>query len=215
MQATEYTALAEYATDSDEKAVQNYVKLTQEQATQTFAGYLDALAGTGDGSNALDTVVSTTTNGLVVNNANFFQDNQILDGWTAVGGTFQARMQILSVDALNNTIWLTAPVPAGVTSGTVLFVKGSAAQANSGLFGILAYQAGGNAGLYTGIPRSSWPGKFTTPFIDLAGKALTPSIVTALRRIKYLRWVQKQSLNPTTWPTATWTCRRLGTTTRP
>jgi len=181
LQATEYTALAEYGTDSSEKAIQDYVKLTQEQASQTFGGYLDALVGTGDSSNALDVVVSTLTNGLEVNNANFFQDNQILDVWSAVGGSFIARIQIQSVDSANNAIWLTGPVPVGVVAGTSLFVKGSSAQANSGLAGILTYQVSGNAGLYTGIPRSSWSGKFSTPSINLAGKALTPAIVRALQ----------------------------------
>ena len=181
LQATEYTALADYATDSDSKAVQNYVKLTQEQAAKTFAGYLDALVSTGDGSNALDTVVSVVTNGLVVNNANYFQDNQILDVWTAVGGTFVASIQIQSIDIANNTIWLTGPVPAGVVATTVLFVSGSAGVANSGLFGLRAYQVAGNAGLYMGIPRASWPGKFSTPNINLGGKSLTPAIVRALQ----------------------------------
>jgi hypothetical protein len=32
-----------------------------------------------------------------------------------------------------------------------------------------------------GIPRSSWPGKFSTPNINLGGKALTPAIVRALQ----------------------------------
>lgn len=181
LQASEYTALADYATDSDEKAVQNYVKLTQSQATETFAGYMDALVSTGGGANQLDTVVSVVTNGLVVNNANYFQDNQILDVWTAVNGAFVATIEILSVDALNNTIWLTGPVPAGVVTGTGLFVQGSSAQSNSGLAGLRTYQVAGNAGLYTGIPRSSWPGKFSTPNINLGGKALTPALVRALQ----------------------------------
>jgi hypothetical protein len=182
LQATEYTALADYATDSDSKAVQNYVKLTQEQASKTFAGYLDSLVSTGAGANLLDTIVSTTTNGLVVNNANYFQDNQILDVFTAANPpVFVATIQIQSVDIANNTIWLTGAVPAGVVGGTGLYVSGSSAQSNSGLFGLRAYQVAGNAGLYMGIPRSSWPGKFSTPNINLGGKALTPAIVRALQ----------------------------------
>ncbi len=182
LQATEYTALADYATDSDTKAIQNYVKLTQEQATKTFAGYMDALVATGSGDNMLDTVVTVVTGGFVVNNANYFQDNQILDGADpAVPGTLIATVQIQSVDIANNTIWLTGPVPAGMVSGTGLYVSGSARVANSGLFGLRTYQVPGNAGLYMGIPRASWPGKFSTPAIDLLGKALTPAIVRALQ----------------------------------
>src|ERR1017187_1037038 len=39
LQATEYTALAEYATDSTEKAVENFVTLTNRQRSETIAGY--------------------------------------------------------------------------------------------------------------------------------------------------------------------------------
>ncbi len=182
LQATEYTALADYATDSDTKAVQNYVKLTQEQAAKTFAGYLDALVSTGEGSNLLDVVVTVVTAGLTVNNANYFQDNQILDVYTAATPpVFVATIQIQSVDIANNTIWLTTAVPTGVVSGTGLYVSGSSAQSGSGLFGLRTYQVAGNSGLYMGIPRSSWPGKFSTPNINLGGKALTPAIVRALQ----------------------------------
>ena len=181
LQATEYTALADYATDSDEKAIKSYVQLTEEQRAKTFAGYLDSLVSASTGANDLDTVVSTVANGVVVNNANYFQDNQILDVGTAIGGTLIATIQIQSVDSLTNTLWLTGPVPAGVVAGTVLFVQGSSFVANSGMFSLRTYQQAGNAGLYMGIPRASWAGKFSTPNINLGGKALTPAIVRALQ----------------------------------
>src|SRR5471032_1645721 len=125
LQASEYTALTEYSTDSDEKAIQNYVTLTQKQAAETWAGYMDATVQ-GDGSNTLDSVVSTTAGGLVVNNANAFQDNQLVDVWSALGGTFRGTIQIQSVDIANNTIWLTGALPAGTVAGDLLLVTGSA-----------------------------------------------------------------------------------------
>ena len=179
LQASQYTALAEWATDSDEKAIQNYVTLTQEQASKTFGGYMDSVLQ-GDGSNTLDTVVSTTTNGLVVNNANAFQDNQMVDLWSALGGAFAGTVQIDSVDIANNTIWLTGAVPAGVTTGYLILVNGSAGLANTGLAGLRAYQVSGNAGSYMGINRSAFAGKFSTPNINLGGKTLTPAVIRAL-----------------------------------
>ena len=182
LQATEYTALADYATDSDSKAIQNYVKLTQQEAAETFSGYLDALISTGEGSNLLDVVVNTTTAGLIVNNANYFQANQILDVFTAANPpVFVASVQIQFCDIANNTIWLTGPVPAGVVAGTGLYVSGSSAVAGTGLFGLRTYQVAGNSGTYMGIPRASWPGAFSTPNINLGNKALTPAIVRALQ----------------------------------
>ena len=185
LQASQYTALAEWSTDSDEKAIQNYVTLTHEQASKTFGGYMDAVLQ-GDGSNTLDTVVSTVAGGIVVNNANAFQDNQIVDIWTAIGGAFVATVQIESVDIANNTIWLTAAVPGGVAAGYPILVSGSSGQANAGLFGLRYYQVAGNAGNFMGIQRSAFPGKFSTPNINLGGKSLTPAVVRALQASQVL-----------------------------
>lgn len=192
--AWQYSALSEWSTDSDQKAIKSYVSLTNQRAAEGFAGYLDA-ALQGDGSNTLDTVVSTTTNGLVVNNANQFQDNQDVDCWTAVGGTFIATVTVLSKDILTNTIWLTGAVPGGVTGGTVLFISGSAGVANSGLAGLKAYQVSGNAGTYLGISRSAFPGKFSTPYINVGG-SITPSVFRALEaQVELLKGVQEADEN--------------------
>jgi len=177
LQASQYTALAEYSTDSDEKAIKNYVSLTQQRAAETLAGYMDATLQ-GDGSNTLDTVVSTVTNGLVVNNANAFQDNQDVDVYSALGA-FVATVTVESVDIANNTIWLTGAVPGGVTTGYLLLVSGSAGVANSGLFGLRYYQVSGNAGNYMNVQRSAYPGKFSTPNINVNG-SLVPAVVRAL-----------------------------------
>ena len=175
LQATEYTALAEYATDSTEKAVENFVTLTNRQRSETIAGYFDSLIANSDGSNLLDTVVSTSgTTGLVVSNANAFQDNQPIDAWTNYSdsaGTLVGTFTVQSVDIANNTIWLTGSFGA-CTTGTMLFVTGSSAATNGGLFGIPYYHVSGNAGNFMGIPRSSYAGKFSTP-------SVTPGTSTA------------------------------------
>lgn len=185
LQASEYTALSEYATDSTEKAVENYVTLTNKQASDTMAGYLDSLACQSDGSNTLDTVVSISGNGVVVNNADIFQDNQFLDGWSALGGALQGTYQIQSIDIANNTLWMTA-TPSGWGSGTLLLVTGSAGAAGTGLFGLPYYHVPGNTGNFMGIPRSSFPGKFSTPNVNPGTSAtqtgsLTPASVRAVQ----------------------------------
>lgn len=178
-QVSEYTAQAEWTTDGDEKAIKNYVTLTNQRATETMAGYFDATFQ-GDGSNTLDTVVSTaTTNAYVVSNANYFQDGQDLDVWSALGGTFRGTVTIESVDIANNTIWLTGPQATGSTAGDLLLVSGSAGVANSGLAGLRAYQVTGNSGTYMGVSRSAYPGKFSTPGFAANG-SLTPALVRAL-----------------------------------
>lgn len=178
LQASAYTALTEWSTDSDEKAIKDYVALTNQRAAETMAGYMDA-ALQGSGANDLDTVVSTVAGGIVVNNANAFQDNQKVDIWASIGGAFVASVQIQSVDSANNTIWLTAAVPGAVAAGQVILISGSSGVANSGLYGLRCYQVSGNAGTYMGISRSAFPGKFSTPYINVNG-SLTPAVVRAL-----------------------------------
>lgn len=179
--ASEYTALSEWSTDSNEKAIQNFVTLTHEQAASNFGGFLDSLVCRGSGANEIDTVVSTVTNGIVVNNADAFLDQQYVAITHAVGTAPFTTVQIQSIDIANNTIWLTSAVPAGVTGGDVLLAEDSSGQANSGLFGLDAYLVSGNVGNYMGISRAAYAGKFSTPTIDLGNKALTPAIVRALQ----------------------------------
>ena len=186
VQASEYTSLSEFSTDSDEKAIENYVTLTNRQATETFAGYMDSLIAQSDGSNTLDSVVSTTTNGLVVNNADIFQDNQLLDIWSALSGTFRGTVQVQSIDIANNTLWLTGAYPAGTVANDLLLVTGSAGVANSGVFGIPYYHVSGNTGNYMGIQKSAFPGKFSTPNVALGSGgtntgSLTPASVRAMQ----------------------------------
>jgi hypothetical protein len=183
--AFSYTRQAEYATDSDEKAIENFATLTRSIAPKLFADFLD-ITLQGDGSNTLDTVVSLVasggnTIGIVVNNANFFLDDQDVDVWTAVGGTFVSTITVQDSDILSNTIWLAVPVTTGIiTAGMKLLISGSSGQANSGMFGLRYYQVGTNTGNWMGVQRSAWPGKYNTPSVAVNG-ALTPQIVRALQ----------------------------------
>ena len=174
--ATEWSALAEYSTDSTQKSIENYVTLAQRQMTESFAAHMDALTCQSAGDNMKDTVVNLSApNGLVVNNANYFQDNELLDMYDAQSGNFVATVEILSVDIGNNTIWLTQPYPGATAIGYALYVNGSAGVANSGWFGLPYWFVAGNAGNFMGIPRSAFPGKFSTA--NVTPRALTPASV--------------------------------------
>jgi hypothetical protein len=184
--AWSYTKEAEYATDSDEKAIEDFATLTRSIAPKAFADFMDTVIQ-GNGSNTLDTIVSTVVTGsnitgFVVNNANFFLDDQDLDIWSALGTTSPvASITIESTDILNNTIWLANPIPTslGITAGYLLLVSGSPGQANTGVFGLRYYQVGTNTGNWLGIQRSAWPGKYLVPTLAVNG-ALTPQVVRAI-----------------------------------
>lgn len=181
VQASQWTAQAEYTTDSDEKAIEDYVALLQSQQTETMSGYMDALLQT-DGSNKLDSVVSISGNVITLNNPNVFQDNQDIDFWTNYAdqsGAYLGSGTILSVDAINVQITMTATPPSGVTANTLMFVSGSSAVTNSGLLGLRAYNVSGNTGTYMNIQKSAYPGKFNVPNFNAPG-TLTPSLIRAI-----------------------------------
>ena len=184
LQPSQYTFLAQWANDSDVKSIQNFVTLTHEQAAQVFGGFIDSLFAVSDGSNTLDSVVATSGNtGLVVNNANEFQDQQPVDFWSALasnGGVLLGSGIVESVDSENDTIWLQAAFPAGVGANTLILASGSSGQPNSGINGLLAYNVTGNAGNFMGIQRSAFPGKFSTPNVNQGQKAITPASLRVL-----------------------------------
>jgi hypothetical protein len=183
--AWSYTKEAEYATDSDEKAIEDFATLTKSIAPKAFADFMDTVIQ-GPGNNQLDTIVSNVTQGssivgFVVNNANFFLDDQDLDVFASGGSIPAASVTIDSSDILNNTIWLanTIPTSSGIGAGYGLFVSGSSGQANTGVFGLRYYQVGTNTGNWLGIQRSAWPGKYLVPTLAVNG-ALTPQVVRAI-----------------------------------
>lgn len=188
VQAAQWTALAEYTTDTDEKAVQDYAALLTSQQTEMIAGCLDALLANSDGSNTLDTVVSVSGEVITVNNPNAFMDGQMIDFYSNLldlGGAYLGTSTILGVDAINVTITLTAAPPAGVTAGTRMLVNGSPGYSNSGVFGLPGYNVAGNTGTYLNIQKSAYPGKFNVPNFN-APSALTPSLVRGIEALMEL-----------------------------
>jgi len=173
--ASQYTKATEINTNSDEKAIEDYAMLTMKDAMEQFNVCMEAVLQ-GDGSNTLDTIITTANAGLTwnVNNANQFVDNQDVDVWTALGGTLRGTGTILSVDGPNNQVNLNTAV-AGTAPGDLLLVSGSAGTANTGLYGIKYWQVASNTGSIGNLARSSYPGKLTTPHVAGGNAALTPA----------------------------------------
>lgn len=185
VQASQWTAQAEYTTDSDEKAIEDYVTLLQSQQTETMSGYMDALLANSDGSNTLDTVVSVAGQVITVNNPNAFQDNQDIDFYSNLldqGGALLGSGTILSVDAINCQVTMATAIPGGVGAGTRMLVSGSAGVTNSGMFGLPALNVSGNTGTFLNIQKSAYPGKFSVPNFNAPG-SLTPALVRAIEAL--------------------------------
>ena len=185
LQASEWTLESDWASDSSQKAIQNYVTLTHTQAFEAFGGYMDVLAQT-DGSNTLDSVVSVTTGGILVNTANKFQNGQQVDIFASVGGAYITTLTILSAAIDTNTLWMTTAIPGTVLAGMVIMVHGASGQANSGMLGLLYYDTNLNVGNYLGIPRASYPSQYIANGINLNGASVTPSAIRAMQVLSFL-----------------------------
>lgn len=174
--AWQYSKLTEITTNNDQKAIENYGMRTMKEAMAEFNVFMEALLNT-DGSNTLDSIVSTASAFTVlnVNNANQFRDNNDYDIWSALSGTFRGTVTVQSVDAINNQLNLVAAAPGTTIAGDLLLVNGSAGVSGTGFLGIKYYQVSGNTGSIGGLSRPAYPGKLITPFVNFNNQALTPA----------------------------------------
>lgn len=172
----EYTVLAKIATESKEKAVENYVARQMERMKQQFQTGIEAIIQ-GDGSGTLDSLTSVVSDPtLNVNNANQFFDNQTVQVFPSLVLPARGSFDILSVDAIANTITRdpSTPLPAGTITGDLLIVDGGSGVAGSSLNGIGNMQLQSNVGTFLGIQRSAYPGRLSTPLVPGNNSAITP-----------------------------------------
>ena len=182
--AVEYTALAEIATDDKEKAVENYVTRQMTRMMEQFQTGIEAILAYGDSSGTLDTVVSVAGQVVTMNNANQAFDNQIIQVFDANTNAFKGTFQVLTADALANTVTAdpSTPLPAGIGAGDFLSVNGCVGPsvASSSLNGINTLQINSSVGNYLGIQRAAYPGRLSTPFIAGNNSFITPQRARAL-----------------------------------
>lgn len=180
-QAVQVTKEAEWTTNSKEKSVVDVFKDSFKINLRQFRSNVEALMSSSDGSGTISTVTTAATAGqLTVQNANNFQSQNTYTVWSALGGTNRGTISVLTVDSVNNILYLNGTYPAGTIAGDLLLVAGSSGSANTSLNGIPAINFGANTGQWFGIPRSSYPGVLTTPYFNAASGPLTPQIVQLL-----------------------------------
>jgi hypothetical protein len=142
----------------------------------------------GDGSGTLATVTTANSgtgsagasfSNIIVSNANQFFDNQIVQVFPSIGGVTRGSFQVSFVDGVVNTIFSAQTLPSAggaTTTGDLLIVNGASGAAGASIQGIKAYQVNGNAGTLNGLARSNFPGRLSTPTVNLGGAAITPQI---------------------------------------
>ena len=183
-EALEITAQAMWSTDSDKKSRVN-VRATEFTYTlEQFKSNLDA-DFQGDGSGTLGTVVTAASAGggagpsysnITMDNANQLYDNQVVQIFPSVGGTTRGAFQVSFVDGVTNTAWSADALPSvgGATAtGDIVVVNGATGAAGTSIMGIKAYQVNGNTGTLNGLSRSQYPGRLSTPTVNMSGAAIT------------------------------------------
>ncbi len=183
-EACEITAQAMWSTENKKKA---RVQVKASEFTHTleqFKSNLDADIN-GDGSGILASVTTPSSgtgpagpsfSSIVVNIANTLFDGQIVQVFPSVGGVSRGTFQVSFVDGVINTIFSAQALPAGTTAGDLLVINGAPGTAGGSVMGIRAYQVNGNAGTLNGLARSNFPGRLSTPTVNLNGAAMTQQI---------------------------------------
>ena len=183
-EACEITAQAMWSSDSGKKS---RVQVKASEFTHTleqFKSNLDAdLQGDGSGTLATVTTANSGTgsagasfSNIIVSNANQLFDNQVVQVFPSVGGVTRGAFQVSFVDGVVNTIYSAQALPSAggaTTTGDLLIVNGASGAAGASIMGIKAYQVNGNAGTLNGLARSNFPGRLSTPTVNLAGAAMT------------------------------------------
>src|ERR1700734_1681617 len=131
----EITFLARIATEGRKRGLFNVqaqeLKNTFQQAMQFLEGLMNS-----DGNGDLDQIPSTATvnNGtgsgqslssiVGMNNAMQFTDQQVLQVFSAVGGTNRGSFTVSYVDPVTNTLYSAGALPSGTATGDYLMVAG-------------------------------------------------------------------------------------------
>ena len=180
----EITFLSRIATEGRKRGLFNVQAQELQNSFQQAQQGIEALMQ-GDGSGALDQIPTTATinNGtgsgqelssiVGLNNAFQFTDQQVVQVFSAIGGTNRGSFTISYVDPVTNTIYSASALPAGTTTGDYLIVNGASGAAGGSILGLRAWQVNSNTGTIGGLSRASYPGRLSTPTINLNGGSVT------------------------------------------
>ena len=188
----EISWLAQASTDSKEKGLfavkAQEMKNSLDSAMQGIEGLIN-----GDGSGMLDQIPTTATinnntgsgaqtSSIVgMNVAAAFQDQQTVTFWTAggsqrTGGVSSATISY--IDPVSNTLYFSTALPTGVSTTDYVVVNGATFSETSlgSILGIRAWDTNSSTGTIGGLNRANYPGRLSTPNINLNGAAITPAI---------------------------------------
>jgi hypothetical protein len=181
----EISWLAQAATDSKQKGLfavkAQEMKNSLDQAQQGIEGLINS-----DGSGMIDQIPSTavittgtSSNIAGMNVAVAFTDQQYVNFFSSAGALRSGGpAQISYSDGPSQTLYFSTNLSSIVSLATTDFIVVSGATYGTGasLLGIRAWDVNSNTGVIAGLNRANYPGRLSTPTINLNGASLTPNI---------------------------------------
>jgi len=198
VQSCQVTKEAEWATNSTEKAITDVFKEEFKTNLRQFRTNLEALVASSDGSGTLGTIVTVTSSTqYTVSNAQGFQAGCTYQDWSALGGTNRGTINVLTVDLINNILYLSSAGPAGAAANDLLIVAGAPGTATTtytpdrytsasiaaSLNGTPALNQFSSSGNWFGIPRSTYPGVLNPAYVNGGSGALPPQTIQLLESL--------------------------------
>ena len=188
----EISWLAQASTDSKQKGLfavkAQEMKNSLDAAMQGIEGLINS-----DGSGMIDQIPTTAVIVLAggtpasqtasitgVNVAVAFTDQQTVQFYST-GGVLRTGGGISSAtisysDGPSQTLFFSTALPTNVVVTDYIVVAGATYGAGNSILGIKAWDVNSNTGTIGGLNRNAYPGRLSTPTINLAGAALTPGI---------------------------------------
>ncbi len=160
----EYTKLTQWATNSNEKAIQNAVKKLVATALDEMRRQLDSQCMQ-DGTGVIGTVTSFTTSGgvdtVILTTDGFgvrlMRFNQVVQVFDSTLATNRGSATISYWDVANNTIKLT-PAIGGLTNGDKIVTAGLSSPASMpALYGVPYQHSADSTGTWLGFNRATTP----------------------------------------------------------
>jgi hypothetical protein len=183
---TQYTRLAELATNGAERAVESFTKTEIKRSIKQFYNGIEGLMN-GDGSGAFDqipanAVITTGGSGNTtaviqgIQCAAAFVDQQVVQIFPSEGGSARGPATIGIVSVVEQKLNFSTALPAGTTQGDYIMVAGASGAVGSSVLGIPYWNTNGNVGTKGGLTMANYPDRLSTPVINLGGAQITPSV---------------------------------------
>jgi hypothetical protein len=177
----EISNLTQQATQGKNRGLVMVNKEEMKQSLRSFENGIEGLFN-GDGSGTIVAIPATATvssgsgagaqtsfiSGLTT--VAGFSDQQVVQFLPSVGGTTRGTATISFVDPVAQTLYFSTVLPStgGATAvGDVIVVLGATGAAGSSIFGKNYWIANGSVGFTAGINKALYPGRISTPTINL------------------------------------------------